>query len=142
MALSAMPTIRNVLNSGNTILNLTAGATILAGQAVEAAGTGVSGEVVPGTGATAPVGVALYGAATGARVAVASIGCVVYVASEDTVDAGDWVTPAAAAGGTPAGGLVKVIAATQDALGMAIDDITADGTGRILIAPAPYIPAV
>lgn len=141
MALSAMPTIRNVLNSGNCILNLTAGATILAGQAVEAAGTGVSGEVIPGTGATAPVGVALYGAASGSPIAVASIGCIATVASEDSVDAGDWVTPAAALGGTPAGGLVKVIAATQEALGLAIDDIAADGTGRILIAPSLYIPA-
>lgn len=141
MAITSMPTIRHVLDSGITILNLTAGSAILAGQAVEAAGTGVSEQVVPGTGATAPAGVALYDAADGAPVAVASIGCVVTVASEDAVDAGDWVTPAAAGGGDPAGGLVKVIAATQDALGFAIDDIAADGTGRIMVVPSPYVAA-
>ncbi len=140
MALSAMPTIRNVLDSGDTILNLTAGATIIAGQAVEAAATGVSGEVIPGTGTTAPIGVALYGAASGEPVAIASVGCVATVATEETIDAGDWVT-VKQNGATTVDGLVGVLDVTKDILGLAIDDITADETGRILVVPSPYIAA-
>ncbi len=139
MALSTMPVIRNVLDSGDLILNLVAGATILAGQAVEAAATGVSGEVIPGTGATAPVGVALYGVAAGAPVAIASVGCVATVASEEEIDTGDWVTIKAAASGPD--GLVGVLDVTKDVLGLALDDIAADGTGRILVLPSPYIAA-
>ena len=140
MALTSMPVIRNVLNSGDCILNLTAGATIIAGQAVEAAATGISGEVIPGTGVTAPVGVALYGAASGDPVAIASVGCVAYVATEETIDAGDWVT-VKQSGDTNTDGFVGVMDVTKDVIGLALDDIAADGIGRILIAPSPYIAA-
>ncbi len=136
MALTAMPAIRNVLESGNTILSLVAGAVLLPGQAVEAAATGVSGQVVPGTGANAPIGVALYGAGIGDPVAIAAVGCVAVVATEEDIDAGDQVNVLAAAGGTPDGGLVGVASGVEYVLGTALDDIAADSTGRVLIAPS------
>ena len=138
--IGAFPTIRHVMDSGITILNLTAGAAIKAGQAVEAAAAGVSGEVIPGVGTTAPVGVAQYGAASGEPVAVASVGCVVTVANASdsvVIDAGDWVTVDANA----VGGTVSPTAVTKDVIGIAIDDIAVSSTGRILIAPSPYIAA-
>lgn len=135
MAITANPSIRQVLVSGDNILNLTAGAAIYAGAAVEAAGTGVSGEVINGVGTNLPVGVALYDAAVGAPIAVAGPGCVVTVASEETVDAGDPLNVLAAAGGTPDGGLVGVASGVEYALGAATTDITADGTGQALVTP-------
>lgn len=136
MPITAIPVIRNVIDSGDTILNLIAGVPIAAGQAVEAASTGVSGEVIPGIGGKAPLGVAMYGAEAGAPIAIVSVGCVATVASEEAIDAGELVNVVAAVGGTPAGGLVGVASGTEYVLGVAIDNIAVDGTGRVLIAPS------
>lgn len=136
--INTFPTMHDVLKSGDNILNLKAGAAIKAGQVVGAHATGVSGEVIPNVGATPATGVALYDAASGAPIAVASTGCVVDVANADasaTIDAGTWVT----IDDNAVGGTVAAIVATAEIVGFTIDDIAGGGVGRIMIAPSPNI---
>jgi len=136
--ITAFPTMHDVLVSGDNILNLTAGATIVAGQVVGAHGTGVSGEVIPNVGATPAVGVALYDAASGAAVAVAGPGCVVNLVNEDdtsVIDAGTWVTAA----NNAVGGTVVAIVAADEVVGFTIDDIAGAGSGKVMLAPSPNI---
>lgn len=139
---SAFPTMHDVLVDGNNILTLTATTAVKAGQVVDINATGVSMAVDPAVATGCTVGVALYDAAAGAPVAVATIGCVVYVANADdttTVDAGDWLeTNDNAVGGTVS---VAAVAASGGAtatfhnniVGKALDDIAGGGTGRMLI---------
>lgn len=136
--IAAFPTIRNVLVSGDNIKNCIAGATILAGQVVAIHGTGVSNVVWPAVKGTtdAIIGVALYGAASGAKVAVAGAGCRVYVAQADdtaTIDAGDALEDNDnAVGGTVSTAArvdAGVVAVVKFLVGTAVDDIAASGTG-------------
>lgn len=80
----------------------TAGAAILGGQIVAFAASGTSGTVQPATSSlSAPVGVALYSAASGAKVAVAGNGSVLKVelsADDGVADAGDWLGVSTVAG--------------------------------------------
>jgi hypothetical protein len=136
--------IRNVLYSGKNIYTLTATTAVKAGQLVAIADTGVSGAVdkcVAGSGQV-PIGVALYDAAAGAKVAIAGPGCVVYMAAADAstgVDAGGWCQ----GDDNTLGGMIKEasISASGTALavsqpfvfGVALDVIAGGGTGRVLI---------
>lgn len=144
--IAAFPTIRNVLVTGDNIVSYTAGAIIVAGQVVAIHGTGVSQTVHPAVKGTTdtPVGVALYGCASGAKIAVAGPGCRVYCAQADdtaTIDAGDYLED----NDNAVGGTVSV-AARMDAgvvsvlkfcVGVAEDDIAASGTGIVRLICGP-----
>ena len=142
--ISAFPTISKVLDSGNNIINLTATNAITAGMVVEIDATGVSGAVnkaVLETGSM-PIGVAIYSAAAGAQVAIATVGCVCYVANADDtaeIDAGSWVEcNDNAVGGTVSAVAVAAISGAvgtghNSVIGVALDDIPVSSTGRILI---------
>lgn len=142
--ISAFPTIRNVLWSGSNIIKLTATTAVKAGQVVGINASGVSGAVDMCVAAAGemPIGVALYGASAGAEVAVATVGCIVYVANASdsvAIDAGDWLeTNANAVGGTVSPVAVAAVAgaigtAHYGVIGVAIDDIAVSSTGRMLI---------
>lgn len=142
--------MHDVLVYGSNILTLTATTAVKAGQVVDINATGVSMAVDKSVATGCTIGVALYDAAAGAPVAVATVGCVVYVANADdttTVDAGDWLeTNDNAVGGTVS---VCAVAASGGAtatfhnnvIGKALDDIAASGTGRMLILINPLTQA-
>lgn len=144
--IGTFPTIYQVVDQGHqNCLTMTAGAAIKAGQVVAYAKTGVSKTVhphIPGITASI-VGVAMYDAASGAEVPVLTNGAVVYVANADDttgIDAGALV------GGNDnaVGGTVSAASTTAttvhgteyafDILGIALDDIAGDATGRVMIA--------
>lgn len=136
--ISAFPTIQQVVYTGDNFQSYKAGAAIKAGQVVAIHGTGVSRTVHPAVAGTteAPLGVAVFDAASGAEVTVAGIGCIVYVANADdttAIDAGHFaIVNDNAVGGTVSS---LVDTAVTYAVGIAIDDIAGGGTGRILINP-------
>ena len=150
--ISAFPTLPSandseLISDQGPILTFVATGTILVGQAVCYAATGVSMTVLASiAGAnTKPVGVALDNVTDGEKVAVAMAGCVVEMANADntaTIDAGHWVEcNDNAVGGTineidftPAGTTVTI---KDQTIGMALDDIAASGTGRVLVMPIP-----
>ena len=136
--ISAFPTIQQVLYSGDNLQCFTAGATIKAGQVVAIHGTGVNMTVHPAVAGTteAPLGVAIFGAASGAVVTVACQGCIAYVANADDttgIDAGHFVI----VNDNAVGGTVSVLVDTASTyvVGIALDDIAGAGTGRIMIQP-------
>jgi len=146
--IGTFPTIRNVLVYGDNITTFTATTAVKAGQVVAINATGVSNAVDPcvNTSGCQPVGVALYGAAAGALVAVAGTGCVVTIANADdtaTFDAGDVLE----GNDNTVGGTVSVssVAASGGAtatahpfvVGYAEEDIAASGTGRMRIQIMP-----
>lgn len=133
-----------------TVLSFTAGGTILDGQIVGFAATGTSETVVPSTTSTgSPVGVALYGATAGQKVAVAGNGSVVKVelsADDATADAGDFLGLSAVAGcAAVQDGAIAAHnseAAGQFPIGQVIEDIaagasTVGGRGYVLINITP-----
>jgi len=139
--ISAFPTIRKVFDSGNqNFLTMTATTAVKAGMVVEIDATGVDlsvNKAVKESGAS-PVGVALYDAAAGSKVLVATVGAVVYVANADAstgTDAGDLlVTNDNTVGGTVSASVAVATTATpQKLVGIAIDDIAGGATGRCLI---------
>lgn len=140
--ITTFPTITKVLVHGDNIGNFKAGETIKAGQVVGIAATGESMTVVvmDGTSGEKPFGVALHNASSGDYLAVALVGCIVYVANEDdttAIDAGSWLEATGtmgtvlAANETPSGATVT----PRDCIGIALDDIPGGGTGRCLIMP-------
>jgi len=153
---STFPTIRQVLYSGENIQTFTAGEALTAGQVVGMAASGASMTVVAmnDTADEFPIGVVLYGVASGGDAAVAMEGCICYVCegSGSTIDAGDLVQ-CDAADATVTGCVDQfapraVLSAvlldavddtTEDAhtkvVGVAVDDIAANSTGRIMIQP-------
>ena len=150
--ISAFPTLprandSELISDGGPILTFVASGTILVGQAVCYAATGVSMTVIASVAGTKtkPVGVALDNVTDGEKVAVAMAGCVVEMATADdtaTIDAGHWVEcNDNAVGGTineidfTASGATVTI--KDQTIGMALDDIAASGTGRVLIMPVP-----
>lgn len=143
--IASFPSMRNVLWSGNNVHAFTATTTVTVGQVVAFASGGVSGAVIPCVKATTaqPIGVALYTAQAGTKVAVACNGCIVYVANGSAsvaMDSGDVVedygvtTPGtvmlAALVSTAGGGAVATVRYT---VGVLIDKIVASGTGRMLV---------
>lgn len=116
--------------------------TILAGQIVAFAGTGVSWKVTPSDGIStaAVVGVALHGAAAGAHVAVAGPGSIIKVQNGSTVttyEAGDVVT----ADVTTALGTVAAEADTTGhyQVGILMEALAASGQAYCLLTPGNYM---
>jgi len=119
-----------------------AGSTILAGQVVAFAGTGVAWTVHPADGVStaAVVGVALHGATTGDHVAVAGPGSVILVQNGDdtaTLEAGDIVQAAA----TAALGCVTAETDTTEhyQVGILLEAMAASGQAYCLLTPHHYI---
>lgn len=119
-------------------VNMIAGAAIKRNMVVAFAATGVSGTVHPAVSGTtgAVVGVAMNDADSGEYVPVALDGSVMTVreGAGAAIDAGDYV----AADDAAATGCVKgvdVTATNYDCVGIAIDDISANGLGRIIVRP-------
>lgn len=147
--ISAFPTMHDVLKQGDNIQSFIATTAVKAGQVVAINATGVSGAVDKAVAAAGSrsVGVALYDAAAGDRVAVAMTGCIVDVANfhdTTTIDAGDYLeTNDNTVGGTVATAAVADISGAVgtnhlDVIGIALDDIGASGTGRMLIQPMAF----
>lgn len=134
---ATFPTIKQVLHNDGPTYGFTAGAAIKAGQVVAYAAAGTSETVIPAVAGTtgAPIGVAFLPAASGAPVAVALVGSIVTTCegAGAAIDAGDYVADDDAA----AGGCIKtaVTTATGYAIGIALEDIAANGTGKILVQP-------
>ena len=94
--IGAFPTLHDILISGDNIYSMTAGETIVAGQVVGIAASGASNTVVcmDNTSGEHALGVALHGASSTGKVAVAGVGCVCTCVNADdttTIEAGDWV---------------------------------------------------
>jgi hypothetical protein len=130
-------TISKVLDSGDNFMTFTAGADISAGMVVAGHGTGVSDTVHPAVAGTTafPIGVAIEDADSGDPVTIAGVGCIVYVreGTGNAIDAWSAVSDDDAA----ATGCIKTTVTTAEgfAIGVAVDDIAANGSGRILILP-------
>jgi hypothetical protein len=145
--ITAFPTIRNVLVDGENIKDYIAGATVLPGQVVAFAATGVDKTVHPAVKGTTgqPIGVAIYGASTGGRVAVACAGCRVYVANADdttAVDTGDTLeVNDCAVGGTVSALALAGALAMRYYVGFADGDIAGGGTGIATVQPGIVIDA-
>lgn len=138
--ISAFPTISNVLFNGDNVITLTATDAITAGMVVEIDATGISGAVnaAVAEAASKPIGVAITTAGAGAKVSVATYGCVCYVANADdtaTMDAGTYVIT----NDNPVKGTVSELLAVGDdpapqkVVGMLLEGMTAGGTARCLI---------
>jgi hypothetical protein len=147
---SAFPTIHDVLVSGDNIQSFIAEGTIKAGMVVSFSATGVDNSVIAALQNTGwYVGVALYDAATGEAVAVACDGCVCVVCegAGAAIDAGEYVmVDDCAIGGTVTVYDPAVIAhaatsstpgATGHTLGIALVDIAANATGKVLLRMSP-----
>jgi hypothetical protein len=146
----AFANIKQVLWAGDNLWpGFEANESISAGMVVTHAATGVSFEVVKadGTAGERPIGVALFGAKDGDKITVAGDGCIVYVMADSAVDAGDYVE---ASNISNAGAVMPVTdianASTNTSLsvtytrnayivGQAVEDISAGGTGRIIVRP-------
>jgi hypothetical protein len=138
--IGTFPTISNVLWNGDNVITLTATNAVTAGMVVEIDATGVSGAVnaAVAESGSRPVGVAITSAGAGGKVAVATYGCVVYVANADdtaTMDAGTYViTNDNAVKGTVSELLaVGDDPAPQKVVGMLLEGMTAGGTARCLL---------
>ena len=149
----AFATIKKVLYEGDNLYSgFEANASIEPGQVVGHAATGVSWEVGPldGTAGERPVGVALYGAKDGDKVTIAGDGCIVYVMADDAVDAGDYVEASNISNDGAVMAVADIANASTNsslsvtytknvyAVGQACEDISAGGTGRIIIRPYVY----
>lgn len=126
-----------------TVINFTATSAVKQGHVVGFNATGVAWEVEPITGGTAstgatPIGVALYAASAGSKVAVACFGSVVKVLSaldNADIDAGHPV-----AAGATAGMVIAHPGTDAFILGIALEDILRSATGYMLITGPVYIP--
>jgi hypothetical protein len=133
----SFPAIKQVMHNDGNAYGFTAGADILAGQVVAYAAAGVTMTVIPAVAGTTaePIGVAIIPAAKDAPVAVALVGSIVTVCegAGTAIDAGDPV----ADDDNALGGCVKtaVTTATGYRIGIALEDIAANGTGKILVQP-------
>jgi predicted RecA/RadA family phage recombinase len=148
--ISAFPTIRNVLYSGNNIVQLKGSGTIKAGMVVAFATSGTSDTVLAAKKGTTGqvIGVAVTDIATGTYGPIALDGCIVYVANADAstaIDAGDVVED----NDNNVTGTVSTVAATTSGavatltkmVGIAVDIIAGGGTGRMLISCGYYTTA-
>lgn len=127
-----------------TVLDFTATTAVKAGQIVGINATGVGWAVDPVTGGTAatgpaPLGVALYSAAAGSKVAVAMYGSVIKVmnafSDTTTIDAGEAVSA-----GATAGLAIAKPATDSFQLGYSLTDNTYNSTGYIIINGPIYMP--
>ena len=142
--ISAFTAIPNTLWAGNNIQDFTASGALKAGQVVSIDATGVSMTVRAAVAEAGemPIGVAVNTVADGEKVAVATDGCICYVANFDdttAIDAGSFLEVNDCA----VGGTVGAVAVTATGgatvtvhnavIGVALDDIAGGGTGRMLI---------
>ena len=148
--IGTFPTMHDVLKQGDNIQSFTATTAVKAGQVVAINATGVSRAVDMSVAAAGSrsIGVALYDAAAGAKVAVAMTGCIVDVANfhdTTTIDAGDFLeTNNNTVGGTVGTAAVADISGAVavnhlDVIGIALADIAASGTGEMLIQPMAIV---
>ena len=148
--ISAFPTMHDVLKAGDNIQTLTATTDVKAGQVVAINATGVSLAVDPSvaTAGSRSIGVALYDATAGNKVAVAMSGCIVDVANADDtaeIDAGSFVeTNNNAVKGTVNAAAVADIAGAVavnhlDIIGIALEDILISDVGKIMILPMTLV---
>lgn len=134
---ATFPTIKQVLHNDGPTYGFTAGAAIKAGQVVAYAAAGTSETVIPAVAGTTaePIGVAIIPAAKDAPVTVALVGSIVTVCEGAgvAIDAGDPI----ADDDNALGGCVKnaVTTATGYRIGIALEDIAANKTGKILVQP-------
>jgi len=147
----------DILVTGNNIINMKAGEALTAGQIVghAAAGDGKAYAMDLTAGENA-VGVVLYDVASGAQAAIATVGCIVRLreGTGNAIDAGDWLeqddnsakgmvktfTPRADLASTIIDGSNDTtIEETTHLVGMAMEDIDANGEGRCLILLAPVL---
>jgi hypothetical protein len=124
-----------------TVIDCIATTAVLAGQVVAFHGTGVDWAVIPANGVTttAPVGVALHDQATaGGHVAVAGPGSVLKVCegAGAGIDAGDCVKTAVS---TALGCVITSAQVDEYNLGIALEDITANLTGYVLLTSPCWV---
>ena len=127
-----------------TVINFTATTAVKQGHVVGFASSGTSWEVVAATGGTAatgitPIGVALFAAAAGVKVAVACFGSVVKVMNGTdgtSIDAGTHLVASSTAGMVEAAGATDHIH-----LGIAMEgDAVGSKTFYMLITGPTYVP--
>ena len=143
--ITVFPTIRQVMVSGKNLIQMTATTTVKAGMVVAIHATGVSlavDKAIDASGSKS-IGVALFDAAAGAELTLATVGCVVNVANESdsvSIDAGSIVNSSAVA----VGGLVikaditaaSTVAVSQyNTIGIALAEIPVSSYGPVLICP-------
>jgi hypothetical protein len=129
------PKIKNVLCSGNNILMMVADRDISAGMVVGLT-EGKGNRIRPMKHRFGvPLGVALYNTESGKKIAVASNGCIVRVASSSKrmIGAGEIL-------GCGEHGTVKRLKAelNSNVLGILLDDMEPLGVGRMMINIHPY----
>lgn len=146
----------DVLVQGDNVLSFTAGGTIEKGQVVAFQATGADYTVIASAsdGDLNVVGVALYDASSGEKVAVATTGCVVSCQGGEAVDAGDRVISFGAteegtvgvansltidSGSTTVtstaanGAIISGSIGDEYIIGIALEDITDGGQGDVLL---------
>lgn len=146
----------DILVQGDNVLSFEAGGTIEKGQVVAFAATGVGYTVIAsaGDGDLNAIGVALYDASSGEKVAIATTGCVVSCQGGEAIDAGDRVisfggTEEGTVGvanaliidsGTTAvtstaanGAIISGSIADEYIIGIALEDIADGGQGDVLL---------
>ena len=132
--ISSFGTVPNVLFAGSNVQSFIAGETIVAGQTVGMAATGVSMTVVAmdATAGEITIGVAINDATVGERIAVACTGCIAFVRNADdttAVDAGELVGQ----NDNAVKGTVSACVAGAIAAGIALDDIAGGSYGKIMV---------
>ena len=138
--ISTFPTRATILVTDPQIAPLrtfTAYAAISAGQVVTVDPGNGDNYVTAGDsdGAAPVVGVALYGAAAGAPITVCTAGCICYVANESGSDAIGEGSTLMLADVDVAGCVLAYASGAGYIVGVALEDIAANGWGRALIMP-------
>ena len=150
-------TCDDILVTGDNIITMEAGEALTGGQVVGHAATGDGkAYAMDATAGENAVGVVLYDVESGGQAAIATIGCVVRMreGAGSAIDAGDWLEQ----DDNSAKGMVKTftpradlasctIDATNDTtvdgstqlVGMALEDIAANGEGKCMIILAPVL---
>lgn len=127
-----------------TMLQGTTSSAVTAGQVVSIDATGgtTAGLITvrPGLGEAGelPIGVAIYSAASGAEVAIASIGSVAYVANADDtllLSPGGWVTTNDNAGGGMCNEVITTVGTTTPIVGCMLTYAAGSSYGYCLITP-------
>jgi hypothetical protein len=132
--------ISNPVESIGQTINMKSRIAAKAGMAAAFAATGVSNQVEPGvSGTTGPaVGAYMTDVAAGALATILVDGSIVVMreGAGVAIDAGDYVSiDDAAATGCIKG--LDTTATNYDRIGQALDDIPANGSGRVIIRPGP-----
>ena len=138
--ITSFPTRHTILETDPdvaVIVTFTAGGTIYAGQVVQLDPTDGDNTVTAGDSSDAApiVGVALYDAASGSPVVVCCAGTICYVANESGSGAIGEGTTLMIADVDVGGCVVAYSSGAGYIVGVALEDIAANGWGRALIMP-------